>query len=172
MSSQIIINSNDVLRHIIHYLTKYPSVGKLRLTIDICSIVLEKHGVKLEYSEQNPIIENEYFLRCKRCVDEWIRILRDKDLLEVDDFVVNVKNINELKKYDQEIMKIQDLEKVDDIVLNIEQTGKIEKEVKQTRQVSISKQGVEGLKKKVIIKKGDTKKEIRKGGKGSIIEFL
>jgi len=160
MTRVVKLSKERILKHVQNYLLRYWSVGKERICLDICSTILASQGIKLP-SEN--LLEYQPYEVCRRLVLDVLNLLYKKGVVELDDFTVNVIKRDELEEAVNEILK-QLQEEVKHEV-KVEGVG----EATQTLQQSRSSAGVvEGLRKKVVVKKGgSTQKK-----SSSITEFF
>lgn len=145
-----------VLKHVVNYLSsllkisKTPSVGLLRLAIDVCHVC----GYVKDITSIN--VESEEFTTCMNMIKKVLQVLQILGITEVvEPGVVNVLNSEKLLQLKKKVDKLG--EKVEEYVTKT--IPEIPKELKEVKKETKTNQ-VQGLQKKITIKK-EVKKETK-----------
>ena len=184
MSQNVKVKVDEsVLKHVVNYLTsllkisKTPSVGLLRLAIDVCHVC----GYVKDVALVN--VNDSSFVTCLDMVKKVLKVLNVLGVVElVEPGIVNVVDVDKLlqfkKKYEALDEKVKEYYTSDKTSLT--KIEKVETEVKASTSTSVSTSSTsstQGLSKKIVVKKESEKKRTtRRGGGGGggmdITKFL
>ena len=162
-----------VLKHTVNYLTtllrvsKAPSVGFLRLAIDVCKVC--------GYVKEEINVEDEKFVKCMEMVRKVLNVLKVMNIVElVEPGVVNVTDSSKLLEFKKKIDELG--KKVGEYTTKTPQTTTTQTKAVTSEVKDVKEQTqVQGLVKKVTLRKKEEAKERGKKVKtsgGDITKFF